>query len=166
MRLPGGDSGAERPLAWGLTLPGLMGLMGSLVILLVVLVGVANWVRQSGKERITRGTLETLSRALAEFERAKGVFPQAVSSNSQLLGQLEEVEASRKVLADLGEHVYRDTAGGKEILDGWARPVRYSVEGSGPRRGRVFSDGPDEQNRADDIYAEGLGPLLPGASGR
>ena len=155
-----GEGRAERRLAGGLSLPGLIGLMSFLVILLVVLVGSGSWVRQSGRQRITRRTLVALDRALVAYNQAAGEFPQRIQSNAQLLERLNGTKASRDILVDLPEHVYKDTARGREILDGWGRPLRYALGGSAAKRGRVFSDGPDQQDRADDIYAQDMGPGL------
>ena len=157
-----GPSIAEHGQPKGLGLMGLMGWLGVLVIVLVGIVAAANWARQSGRERLTRRSLDKLAEAVAAYKQAEGEFPPAVSSNAELLKYLDSAEPARKSLEAMGEYVFRVTSKGREILDGWARPLRYVFDGAANARPELVSDGPDGQDPADDIYAQRLGPTFMG----
>ena len=140
----------------GLALLGLAGVMACLVILLVATVVLASWVRQSGKERLTCRTLDALALAVQEYHQAGGEFPPTVSSNAQLVACLNSVEQSRAAVQAMQPHVFRDAAGGPEILDGWARPLSYALD-STTARPQLFSQGQDPDDPADNLYAASLG---------
>ena len=140
----------------GLALLGLAGLMAFLVIVLVVAVVLASWVRQSGKERLTCQTLDALAGVLRVYHQATGEFPPTVSSNAQLIEYLNKVEPARKAVEDMPAHVFRSTSSGNEILDGWGRPVSYVLDAA-TNRPKLISEGPDGDDPADNLYAEGLG---------
>ena len=140
----------------GLALLGLAGLMAFLVIVLVVTVVLASWVRRSGKERVSCQTLNALAGALRVYQQATGEFPPTVASNAQLIEYLNKVEPSRKALEDMPTYVFRTTTGGNEILDGWGREVSYVLDAA-TKRPRLSSEGPDGDDPADNLYAEGLG---------
>ena len=146
---------SSRPQGKGIALLGLMALMAFLVIILVMLVVTASWVRQSGKEQMTRRTLQALAAAVIAYDQATGDFPPAVSSNVQLLNYLNSVDPARKAVQAMPPHVFRNTAAGKEILDGWGRPLTY-VSDPAAKMVRLFSQGLDADDPADDLYAEGL----------
>lgn len=140
----------------GMALLGLAGVMACLVILLVATVVLASWVRQSGKERLTCRTLDALALAVQEYHQAGGEFPPTVSSNAQLVACLNSVEQSRAAVQAMQPHVFRDAAGGPEILDGWARPLSYALD-STTARPQLFSQGQDPDDPADNLYAASLG---------
>ncbi|NIA06841.1 MAG: hypothetical protein GWP14_04240 [Actinobacteria bacterium] len=140
----------------GLALLGLAGLMAFLVIVLVVTVVLASWVRQSGKERLTYRTLNALADAVRVYHQTTGEFPPTVPTNAQLLEYLNKVEPARKTVENMPPHVFRNTTAGKEILDGWGRPVSYVLD-TATKRAKLISEGPDGDDPADNLYAEGLG---------
>ena len=140
----------------GIALLGLAGLMAFLVIVLVVTVMAASWVRQSGREQLTYRTLEALADALKVYQQAAGEFPPTVSSNAQLLAYLNTVEQSREAVEGMPAHMFHITTAGREILDGWGRPVRY-ISDAAAKRPKLVSEGPDGDDPADNLYAEGLG---------
>ena len=142
----------------GLALLGLAGLMAFLVILLVVTVVLASWVRQSGKERLTCRTLDALAAALAEYHQATGDFPPTVDSNAQLIACLNQLAPARAAVEAVPPHVFRATSAGNEILDGWGRPISYVFDAAA-KRPQLFSQGPDPDDPADDLYAESLGSI-------
>ena len=147
--------------AGGLTLLSLVGLMVLLVILLVAMVATASWVRQSGRERLTRRTLESLAQAVKVYQQSTGEFPPAVSSNADLLRYLGSVQASGQALQEMPAYAFRSTAGGREILDGWSRPLQYVYvfdpkSNNRNNRPELFSHGRDAQDPADDLYADSL----------
>jgi len=140
----------------GLALLGLMGWIVFLTIMLVAVVVMASWVRKTGKEQLTRRTLQGLSFALMVYHQATGEFPPTVASNSQLLDYLNSLPAAREAVQAMPPYVFRVTAAGhKEILDGWSRPLSY-VYDPASRQPELISKGPDNQDLTDDIYAEGL----------
>lgn len=139
----------------GLALLGLTALIAFLVIMLVVIVVMASWVRKTGKEKLTRSTLESLASAVMVYNQATGQFPPTVSSNAQLLDYLNSVAQARRAVDAMPPYVFRTSAAGREILDGWARPVTYCLEPTS-RRPELISKGPDSQDPTDDIYAQGL----------
>ena len=143
------------PQSRGIALLGLTALMAFLVIILVVLVVTASWARQSGKEQLTRRTLQALAAAIIAYDQDTGGFPPAISSNAQLLKCLNSVDPARKAVLAMPPHVFRNTAAGKEILDGWGRPLTY-VSDPAAKMVRLFSQGLDADDPADDLYAEGL----------
>ena len=153
---------AEHGQPKGLGLIGLMGWLGVLVIILVGTVAAANWARQSGREELTRRSLDKLAQAVAAYKQSEGDLSPGVASNAELLKYLNSVEPARKSLATMGGYVFRPTSNGNEILDGWARPLRYVFDGNANARPQLVSDGPDGQDEADDIYAQGLGPTFVG----
>ena len=140
----------------GLGLLGLMGWLGFLVILLVAIVAAASWARQAGREKLTRQCLKAVEQALLAYRQAEGEFPPTVSNSVELVKYLKSVGPAQKRLEEMGEHVFRTTSRGKEILDGWGRPLRYVFDGGAGQRPELKSQGPDEDDPADDIYAEGL----------
>ena len=140
----------------GLALLGLAAVMAFLVIVLVATVVVASWVRQSGKEQLTARTLKALAGAVMVYQKTTGEFPPTVSSNAQLLEYLNKVQPAREALESMPAYVFRNTAAGKEILDGWARPVSYIFDAAA-KRPTLVSQGPDSADPADNLYAEGLG---------
>ena len=148
---------AEHVQPKGLGLMGLMGWLGVLVIVLVGIVSAANWARQSGRERLTRRSLSALAGALGAYKQAEGEFPPGVSNNAELVRYLESVEPARELLEAMEGYVFRVTSQGREILDGWGRPLRYVFEGGADAQPELVSDGPDGQDKADDIYAQGFG---------
>ena len=139
----------------GLALLGLTALMAFLVIVLVAVVVVASWVRQSGKEQLTRRTLNALAGALIAYNQATGEFPPTVASSAQLLDHLNSVPPARKALQAMPPHVFRTTTSGKEILDAWARPLSYVFDPAA-KRPELISKGSDAEDPADDLYAQGL----------
>ena len=143
----------------GLALLGLMGWMVFLAIMLVAIVAMASWVRKTGKEQLTRRTLEALASALMVYHQAAGEFPPTVSSNSQLLDYLNSVPSAREAVQAMPPHVFRTTTAGEEILDGWSRPLIY-VYDPAAHRPELISIGPDSEDPADDLYAEGLRPTI------
>ena len=140
----------------GLALLGLAGLMAFLVIVLVVTVVLASWVRQSGKERLTCRTLDALAGALRVYHQTTGEFPPTLPSNAQLIECLNEVEPARKAVEDMPAYVFRTTTDGNEILDGWGREVSYVFDAA-TKRPKLTSEGPDGDDPADNLFAEGLG---------
>ena len=139
----------------GLALLGLTVLMAFLVIVLVAVVVIASWVRQSGKEQLTRRTLKALAGALIVYNQTTGEFPPTVASSTQLLDRLNSVPPARQALQAMPPHVFRTTTGGKEILDAWARPLTYVFDPAA-KRPELISKGPDAEDPADDLYARGL----------
>lgn len=138
----------QRGRAKGVALLNLLGLMVLLVIMLVVIVATASWVRQSGRESLTRRTLESLSQSVAMYEESAGEFPPAVSSNAELVRYLGSVESSGRVLEGVPAYAFRHTPGGREILDGWGRPVRYALSAT---KAELISDGRHADDHSDDI---------------
>jgi type II secretory pathway pseudopilin PulG len=139
----------RRGCAKGVALLNLLGLMVLLVIMLVVIVATASWVRQSGRESLTRRTLESLSQALAMYEESAGDFPPAVSSNAELVRHLGSLESSGQVLKAMPAYAFRHTPGGREILDGWGRPLRYALSGT---RAELISEGRHADDHSDDVH--------------
>ena len=150
--------GGSRPNE-GLALLGLMGWMVFLTIMLVAIVAMGSWVRKTGKEQLTRRTLEALASAVLVYHQATGEFPPEVSSNSQLLDYLNSLPAARESVQAMPPYVFRTTAAGKEILDGWSRPLSY-VYDPASHRPELISKGPDSEDLSDDLYAEGLRPAI------
>ena len=140
----------------GLSLLGLMVCLSFLVIVLVGIVAAGKWARWSGRQRLSRQCLASVAEALWAYKESEGEFPPAVSSNAELVKYLESAGAARECLEDMGGYVFRDTSQGREILDGWGRPLRYVFEGGAGQRPELLSAGPDEDDPTDDIYAEGL----------
>ncbi len=161
-----GALAAEEPEPRGLGLLGLMGWLGFLVILLVGVVAAANWARQSGREKLTRQCLNALGEALVAYRQAEGEFPPTVSSSAELVKYLKSVAAAQERLEGMGEHVFDTTSRGREILDGWGRPLRYVFDGGAGQRPELKSQGPDPDDPADDIYAEGLQAVFIGDSAK
>ena len=149
----------DSPSRKGLALLGLTGLIAFLVIMLVVIVVMASWVRKTGKEKLTRSTLESLASAVMVYNQATGQFPPTVSSNAQLLDYLNSVPQVRRAVDAMPPYVFRTNAAGKEILDGWARPVTYVFDPASVRP-ELISKGPDPADPTDDIYAQGLRPMM------
>jgi type II secretory pathway pseudopilin PulG len=143
----------------GLALLGLTGLIAFLVIMLVVIVVMASWVRKTGKEKLTRSTLESLASALMVYSQATGQFPPTVSSNAQLLDYLNSVPQARQAADAMPPYVFRTSEAGKEILDGWTRPLTYVFDPASARP-ELISKGPDPADPTDDIYAQGLRPMI------
>jgi len=139
----------------GLALLGLMGWMVFLTIMLVAIAAMGSWVRKTGKEQLTRRTLEALASAVLVYNQATGEFPPTVSSNSQLLDYLNSLPPAREAVQAMPPYVFRTTAAGKEILDGWSRPLSY-VYDPVSHQPELISKGPDSQDLTDDLYAQGL----------
>ncbi len=157
---------AEKPQPKGLALLGLMGWLGFLVILLVGVVAAASWARQSGRQKLSRQCLKTLAEALIAYRQAEGGFPPTVSCNAELVKYLKSVGSAKECLEGMGEHVFGTTSTGREILDGWGRPLRYVFDGGPGQRPELKSQGPDPDDPADDIYAEGLQAVFIGDSAK
>ena len=157
---------ADKPQPKALGLLGLMGWLGFLVILVLGIVAAASWARQSGRQMLTRQCLRTLAEALVAYRQAEGEFPPTVSSSAELLKYLKSLPAAQQRLQDMGEHVFDTTTTGRQILDGWGRPLRYVFDGAPGQRPELKSQGPDPDDPADDIYAEGLQEVFIGDSAK
>ncbi len=161
-----GPLAAEELEPRGLALLGLMGWLGFLVILLVGIVAAANWARQSGRQKLTRQCLKTLAEALVAYRQAEQEFPPTVSCSAELVKYLKSVPPAQQRLEGMREHVFHTTNTGRQILDGWGRPLRYVFDGGPGQRPELKSQGPDPDDPADDIYAEGLQAVFIGDSAK
>ena len=151
-----GDLTAEMPKPRGLALLGLMLWLGFLVILMMAVVATANWAKQSGQQLLTRQSLNTLGEALLAYKQAQGEFPPTSSSTAELLQHLKSTPQAQQLLEQMTEHIFDTTSKGSEILDGWGRPLQYVFDAATGHRPELKSQGPDQNDPADDIYAQAL----------
>ena len=137
----------------GFALLGLLAWLGFLIIVLVATVSLADWLRQTGREKISRQGMQALANALSVYAQDQGAFPPA-ATGAELTSYLHKVDQAKEAMENTGDYVFRQTSKGREILDGWSRPIRYVLPPDAAKAPVLISEGPDANDPADDIYME------------
>ncbi len=119
-----------------------------------LLVGLGDSVRRYQGFRRTRGTIETVMRAMAAYGRVEGHWPAGEGdgpSTTRLLRHLANSPASAELLRGLGPDAIASGPDGDVLFDGFGRRMLYQHRDDGGDRPMLKSAGMDPADRSDDL---------------
>ena len=144
--------GARRAL--GFTLIEVMVVVAIIIILIGAVIAIGAQIRTSSMISTTRGALQNLEQASAQYKLETGI-DFAPTSASDIYVKLMAVPSCQKIVLKLNQQLIDDS--NKLILDSWGNAIQYKAMGASgapPLRGYFYSRGPNGvDGDADDILS-------------